>query len=82
MTAPAKPRHPLAQLAVLVFFGFPLLVLSLGAVTLPAVISYDLVRRGVAESHPAWLVMGVLTAGLWLLLLGLGLRRRLRPAAG
>jgi hypothetical protein len=81
VTAPAKARHPLAQLAMIVFFGFPLIVLTLGAVALPAVISYDLVRRGVTESHPAWLIMGVLTAGLWLLLLGLGLRRRFRPAA-
>jgi hypothetical protein len=82
VTAPATTRHPLAQLAVVVFFGFPLIVLTLGAVTLPAVISYDLVRRGVTESHPGWLVMGTLTAALWLLLLGLGLRRRFRPAAG
>lgn len=69
-------RHWLAQLAIIVFFGFPLMVLVLGAMALPAVVSYDLVTRGLAESHPGWLVMGALTGAVWLLLVAWTVRRR------
>ena len=58
--------------------ALPILALGIGALVLPPGISFALIRRGVAEGRASWLLLGVLTAAIWLLLLGVTARRIFR----
>lgn len=58
--------------------ALPVLALGIGALVLPPGISFALVRRGLAEGRTSWLVLGVLTGALWLLLLAVSIRRVIR----
>ena len=78
-------RYDAWAYVIIGLLGLPLLAIGAGALVLPPGIAFALIRRGLAEHRPSWLVLGVLTALLWLVFLYAAGRRvmgRRRPGAG
>jgi hypothetical protein len=62
----------------------PTLLFGVVAGVLGPIVLYQLIVRGVRESHPSWLVLGIVCAIPWLLLVYAALKRALfsRPREG
>ena len=79
---PRPSRYDAWAYLLIGLLALPVLALGVGALVLPPGISFSLVRRGLQEGRPSWLILGALTGGLWLLLLwvtGRRLFKRRRP---
>jgi hypothetical protein len=74
---PTKPPTKYDAWAFLIIgiLALPVLALGIGALVLPPGISFSLIRRGLAEHRSSWLLLGILTAMLWLFFLWLTGRR-------
>jgi hypothetical protein len=77
---PPDPDPPTARPEGIAFvlvglLGIPLLAVLVGALFLPPGIAFVLVRRGLAERHPSWVVLGALVGVLWLFMLAVTGRR-------
>jgi len=62
-------RHDVAAFLIIGLLGIPLLALAVGALFLPPGISFVLIRRGLGEDHPSWVVLGALAGLMWIAML-------------
>ena len=75
---PTPSRYDAWAYVLIGLLALPILALGVGALVLPPGISFTLVRRGLTEGRASWLVLGLLTGAIWLLLLVVTGRRIFR----
>ena len=76
-TETPRARHDVVAFILVGLLGLALLAFAIGALFLPPGISFVLVRRGLGEDHPSWVVLGALTGSMWLAMLVVTARRLL-----